>query len=69
MYSAVYESLGFLKAVVLKLFFFLSDWHNAKHVHVPISQYKMCVLTLGTVNMNAYLQATGLSECFAGWKV
>jgi hypothetical protein len=38
---------------------YMYQYHNTKHV---------CV-TLGTVNMNAYLQGTGLLEYFAGWQV
>ena len=41
MYLAVYDSLGFHRAALCKKkFFLLSNWHNTKQVHVPISQYK-----------------------------
>jgi len=33
--------------------------HNTKHVHVP----------LGTANIYAQLQDTGLQGCHAGWQV
>ena len=40
--------------------------HNTKHVHVPLLQYKTCTpIPLGTININAYLQDTGLLGCFA----
>jgi len=36
-------------------FFLAYHWNNTKHTSVP----------LGTVNINAYFQDTGLPECFA----
>ena len=56
MYLAVYDSLGFHRAALCKKkFFLLSNWHNTKQVHVPISQYKTCTCTNITIqNMYMY---------------
>ena len=40
--------------------------HKTEHVHVPLVQHKTCTrIPLGTININAYLQDTGLLGCFA----
>ena len=38
--------------------FLTYHYHNTKHVRVP----------LGTANINAYFQDTGLPGCFTGWQ-
>jgi len=42
-----------------QIFFLMYHHHNIQHVHTP----------LGTANINAYPQVTGLWVCFAGWQV